>query len=1404
MLRMTARRLITTTLHLLAGRVQALVAVTLFAVLAAGPLHAACLPESKPNNTLETAQKIPSAFCIQGSTNGRDQAVFLWTLSLEDAARQWTLHLDTLPGQSVILKLQRVTLDASGKSPSTMSLLQEGKTSASTADVSLGPMIALPGTYAILVASTGNALYRLRAEAGETLTPAAAATAQKGAFRLSTRSTSDTEKVTLPWSIDEEQAQQRWTLSVQGTAGASPELQLEDASGTRLASSSATAPTDPVWLADLGLKAGAYQIVVSRATRGTVLIVSAEPNGLRQASFAEEPDDDPAHAHALRPGTPVTGRLVPQGGSGDRDVFALEVDEQRRGHRLDIVLVGPARKELMLEAVTESGAILQRRKAQGEVRLRGFVLAPGRHFVQVSGALAPEETYTLRVEDRGPVPPGVEWEPNDTPDTASPFGPGNRLEGEIDSEGDYEFARLVVAGELQLWRIQVIGDTVSRLHLLDPNGLDLAGVRRAPNDRQLRLSSLLLAPGEHIIGLEGQPGRWVLQAEALGPPRPGDEIEPNDDFAHAMALTPGEERQGRLDHYGDMDMYSFYLAVQERVRLVLRAPADTVVRADLGWGDTETPVARFFTPADGERTAVWDGLLPPGDYVIALRTNQRSDDPYSLTLELPPPFDRPTDLEPNDEPWQARSVPPDFHISGTLYEGDIDWYALPDLPQATKITATPKTAGGDLDLRVARLDAPPIAPGASTTTSTVTELTWDAATGVYTGLLPAGKGLLLRVSRATRPYDIVLTFDNGPPAKTSAPPNIELRLSLASNTVAAFIMEGQRIPGELTLANRGTTPLSLKLEPFVDDERWRVLPTRTEVALRPRERLTVPLVVEVAPDAWDGRAIRVALAARDAEGAAATAEATIVPQTGVPAAAPYVAWPLPDAMLGGLNVAWSALGGTSLDNHPTLIDGLTNEGGSAALDAGQTATVKLAGDEPIPLVGITLNTQGVPELRDRLRRFEIQTSEDGEHYTTVLTGTLSTRPMERAFSFSRPVRARFLRLVPIEAQGGPKASRFRLGELKAIADPAWKPPGAAFDLLRPELGGHVIWTTPQPQSDVTGESAAWPGPNPVPFPRAWTEAVEWVIGFRHSRAAQVVALEWTDGSRLDERERLQSVEVFAATETALGPWTPLGTWRLERDAGGVVRWRFDRPVWARYLRFRVTERPPMGVVYLPGAIAVRERTVDSEYRSILAEWGHDSTAAIYERLNASSPRPRPAVAAGTGHDKMSAAPLRLDEPVTGAVQLGVAEDWYQLEAPEGTREIRCTLSGQPHPEVTLFLEDAPGRPVVVTQDPRTPGLYRAAAGPGTYRLRVVDPPRSILLAWDTSTSVAAYVPTISRAIRSFARDVQPGREEVNLLPFGQGVPLLKTWSSGPVDTFAALQSYHWRDNSQMVSHRLWR
>ncbi len=153
--------------------------------------------------------------------------------------------------------------------------------------------------------------------------------------------------------------------------------------------------------------------------------------------------------------------------------------------------------------------------------------------------------------------------------------------------------------------------------------------------------------------------------------------------------------------------------------------------------------------------------------------------------------------------------------------------------------------------------------------------------------------------------------------------------------------------------------------------------------------VTVPVSVVARPDAWAGVPVRVTVRARDGSGAQATAFTEITPTQDAGPVDPVAAWSVPDALLGGLDVASPAVGGAR--SRRTTLDR-----GAAVRRAGRhrrrlqwsrsgdkpvELTVDLAGDAPVPVAGIILDPLGGDgTLAAAPRAVDLLLSADGVDY----------------------------------------------------------------------------------------------------------------------------------------------------------------------------------------------------------------------------------------------------------------------------------------------------------------------------------------------------------------------------------------------------------------------------------------
>lgn len=1179
------------------------------------------------------------------------------------------------------------------------------------------------------------------------------------------------------------------------------------------------------------------------------LIAAAALAAVLAAAAVPSAQDAPAPGAAPANTTPATAQPIGLDGRAEAIVerneygnavsryYLLEIDAASAEARFDVVVANPSNARLNLEYVDANDYGIGRadRAENGELRLRSYVLGQGRHMLRVSAQLEegdPLPSFTLSFERKGVWRPGEEREPNSDIklETAAPVAAG--MNGEISGEDDRDYFALDVTGPLQLWTVEAKGAAVGGLILTDAGGSDIKRASVPSEGGTTQLWSVLLPPGLAHFRIAADPGPWEVTAtpqgpapiEVLGgsaaPRKPGetDEVEPNDGKDRALILPMGGSRSGQIETGEDIDVYRFTLDGETRVRLTLSGPADLRLRSILTRVNSSWEAGRLVVapppeaegpaaPADASASA--DYLLPQGDYYVEIKGDRREKRPYELALERLAYYGPAADLEPNDDVLTAKPVPASLRLQGTLLADDVDWYRLPDLDRPSTLTVTAAAAPRDLELRVGILAIEQRANGPQR---------WSANDGdgrlqraedgkTYTIELPAGRDRYLRlVGGPPGPYDLQLAFGDGP---KPVPPEDSLTATLSADApaIAAFSGWAQRLHAKLTVKNAGGAAAEATLRFHLSDDRWSIegAPETLSVAAGASAEAEVTLIAPAMLQA--GGAVIVSAEAR-AGGAAAAAETSIGVDNDAAPVAPEHRWPLPDAMLGGINVAWRALGGSAPDSAARLIDGFATSGTAERIDGSDDpadiAVLDLAGDAPLNLTGVTVNTTIGPEMNNQVRRIAIETSADGVAYTRQFEGDVGYRQREYVIPFAAPVAAKYVKVLPLLPQGISYATP-EIGEVKAFAEPgvaaALAPQG--FNIADPLLGGFVVDFAP---SDVEFNQILTGAESP-PEARIETEAprtVFWTVGFRDRRAARIARVEWTDRTGLDPEKAIARVTVETAMD-ARGPYAKAGVWELTRGPDGTIApFVFPSPLWARYVRFTAEVPPPREnswAVYLalPQKLAIFEALPGPDGGTIVGEWGEGNPEGPYERLNPAPPPQTAAAMAAGGASRDEARPLPPDEARPGRVSAGTRVDWWAIEVPAEGQSLTLTLDGTPSLGVVAALEDASGKavPLVVSTDDGRTRIAAAKVAPGRYYLRVEEPPRSIAISWDTSGSVGPYVPTIIQSIRGFARFLTPGRDEVNMVPFRdpESVPLLETWTGDPLTAFSTLNAYNWADQS---------
>jgi hypothetical protein len=287
-----------------------------------------------------------------------------------------------------------------------------------------------------------------------------------------------------------------------------------------------------------------------------------------------------------------------------------------------------------------------------------------------------------------------------------------------------------------------------------------------------------------------------------------------------------------------------------------------------------------------------------------------------------------------------------------------------------------------------------------------------------------------------------------------------------------------------------------------------------------------------------------------------------------------------------------------------------------------------------------------------------------------------------------------------------------------------------------------------------------------------------VVPLLTPRAALISGVDWSMATEtLTARDAgiVNAVTIRASVTGPLGPWAEVAHW-IPQGTGTAdqrARFEFAQSIWARYLRFDMSTVTPAEYLRLPEQLRVWEAPSTAETPSILGEWGEFSQAAAYERLNAPDPVGIPA--SGGGATRATAVALDQDYWAASSVERGLRADWWRIAPSGGAGELRLTLDtelqGGAHPD--LF--DANGEIVSVrraTEDEaKTRGLampfyLSPLAADVTYTLRIEEPLRPIVIAWDTSGSTAPYQPALQRALRDIASHADPDRDLIGFLPFG--------------------------------------
>lgn len=1104
--------------------------------------------------------------------------------------------------------------------------------------------------------------------------------------------------------------------------------------------------------------------------------------------------------------------------------YQIKLDAKQAQQRWTLNGQVPVGISATLALLDESGKTLTQTSADktGQFALPDLGLAAGVYRLKLTLAKTQGSLFTLSLLETGQRTEGDEAEPNDKFQQANIIDFSEPLNGHISTKKDKDFYRFSIDEKQteRLWQLSLNSrENLSlQLCLLDKQGKPLQ-CRTGKQD--ISLPDLHLNADIYGVSVSRAQAAtdYTLELSAKGKHKAIFESEPNERISEASAFSRKNLIKGRL-HGEDIDV--FRINVDQEPQLWRFQAVGEGISA-ITYFDSGGKKAAELKVKKGQRRARLSNIfLLPGVHYVAV---SGTDGKYVLrALPIGPP-NPDMEREPNDHTSSSHQLKIGQTRSGLLADpGDNDYYQFSAHgdDQLTVKFIPPNDGAAKLWLF---WDGHQIQRYLNTKAGEPIEIAGHWPPGDYQLKLETGIAneqeyqLSLQRSDTYQAHisdaasaDIQIPFQLNQDQSDALSPSLSLSITTDSKTLAAYSDRAQRFDGVLTINNNDeNNAMTLDLRAASSDYRWRIELPQQPLNIAAGADIELPFTVVIAPDVSAGTPVRLGVHAFVDNKIQNSAYIDVDANTDVVAVNPHTYWSMPEQLLGGFNVAWSAFeaktiaeGGRDLE---LLNDAMAIIGRGFILPPKQRdfmPTFQLAVDQPVPVAGVALHPLGKQNAPETLQQFEILTSSDGTTYQKVLSAELKPIPVEQVFVFERPVSAQYIRLKLKSNHIGTTNSPIGLGEFKAIAAPGFVPK-TDFNLAQPELGGHVVWADPPiernwDQNIITAESKKPPRPGT-------RSAAEWVIGFHHQRAAQIERLEWENLSLKSRNwHYFPYVDVAVSLQSPNGPWQPLGRWQLNETDKTTSEWRLPESVWARYVKFS-TDAPEQRNHYqqYPNVVRIFERSGDKNYFSILAEWGHYARPAIYEYLHPEPISPQLSVLQQEGgQSKDNAQTLSFAEPVSGIVQRGKRSDWYRVEIPPQQNTLELVLQGNPTIGVIAELQDSDGNMIAVREIEHQPDRLQIQAeviAGAVYWIKISQPQSSVIFSWDTSASVNPYIPIIYNALSGFAEDITPNEEQVNLLPFG-GKLLSQRWLDQSYPLQGILNNYNRSDDSSAAESAL--
>ena len=1354
--------------------------------------------EREPNNRPDQAQSFRGAAQLIGELPAGDTDHFWWVVEEEEAGQLWriTLNGETTAGitlsmswpaddsetHATVMEFGASTPDSQAQSVQLLTLdVDHQHKQRSTHDLLIPPgdhLITLSGhgQYELLFERTGPARINRRIRASDEsphLHPA----------RLSGYTIERPEVIlTLPAGNP---ADGLWGLGLTGELDRDIDATLINADGTELARLRDRG-LHTHWNA-LPLDDGArLHVRVTDAVDIGRLLVEWSAQGLR-ASEDRQRARSPDETRWFEPGQTIL--IAPL--DNQREHLRFEIDQAQAKLTWHI--------EFDSDQDTPTTACLHRdgerssicREAVSGRAFDSISLAPGIYELRLErNRNQPAAEIELRLLEAEPLPTRQARRPNDQRSWAAPATPGIPLEGNF-SVAPRVWFTLPIDEPGRYWTVTATGEAVSLLDIY-PDGNRNSMLRGQPtgSSNEIRLENLWLEPGEYQLQLSGRSGEYTLLAQPQSLPDGQWEIEPNQSLAQATPLRLGEVMYGTLHDSNDQDHFQFTLPGWNHLGLIIEPAPGQTLRAELSWGEQRL----FMTQVSEDRPLDFGQPLPPGDYHLQLRGNPAPGQPYRILTELRSPA-RPSGP---DQSGVSRVMPIHLPASGRL-EMRHGVMGLGEQFVALPVADEDRTV--EFEFTGPRLPMKLI-------DETDEELPIESGDGNQRRFqLAAGQRAWLTLTAGNSAR--TLTFRDPATQQSAGEPASEVSLALHRSDgpagVAAYRAEAQSLAFRLSLSNPGDAPKTVRLRSHVSHLGATVEGLPDSVSLAPGQQREIDLELSLPPMLSSALPVILHLLA-DTN----SAHAELAVEPGVAPLNAQVHQAVPDELLGLADLAWSALGAQFIDeqgepvderyadqrvNLQHLVDGMSSGGNSMHWRGNQPLpTLVLAGDGG-RLRGFVFNQRSSHALHQRWHQVQIESAMLPGQWQTIASIELASHDGEQFFPLEQPVEARYLRLTPLETWGGiDQRSSNGTGMFRALGEPLGELADKRHDLLATELGGHWIYSRP---ADAT----------PLDFPHLWrvprgggvnstNDTIELVYGFLQHRGGFIDRLSWEEDLGHDG-EPVETIRVMTATESPLGPWQDHGQWTLQRNASGQAEFRFPQTTAARYLRL-VVSLPESGRNRQtwrwrgPTAIRAFEAHGLASRQSLLGYWGMDDA-----RGPIGSPGGELAGLAVDDGDSRPAQPRLLEARVRGQLAQPGDRRSYHIDLADPDNRLRLGLRESQQGRLQTMLHGPDGALIDLDWQPGEDGWQQAKAlplVPGRYRLDVVEPPRSIVFAWDGSGSISAMQPAIYQALNRFAQGLIPGQEAVNLLPLG-GPLLIDGWAEQPREISRVLAAYDGRFQS---------